>query len=175
MLHIARQMESCASFGSVVLNKILFYADHIHYRDTGKKITNFKYVRQPMGPTPAPAEYMPIKTLLINKRDAKEETRDYFGRPQKRLLALALPDYSVFSREELATLEAAINSFRTVNGSTASEISHQQELGWQLAGQMEDIPASTFLLIEDDISDTDIAWGKKHFDKFSKSRMAVRN
>jgi len=175
MLIIARQMSNCETFGSVVLNKILFYADHIHYRDTGKKITDFTYVHQPQGPTPAPKEYMPIKDELIKNRDAKEKVRDYFGKPQKRLVAEVLPDYSVFSKEELTTLEKVIADFRTINGSSASEMTHRQELGWQLSNQMEEIPPYTFLLMEGDVIESDVAWGKTQLGKFNRGRALATN
>lgn len=168
ILHIAKKMEACSGYGSVVLNKVLFYADHIHYRDTGHKITGFCYVRQLRGPTPAPNEYMPIKDRLLRDGDAREEVRDYFGREQKRLIAVAPVDYDVFSKSELRTLDSTILMFNQVDGTTASNLSHEEEIGWQLAQQMEEIPASTFLLIEDDATEEDIAWGKKALEAFAR-------
>ena len=166
ILHIAQKMEDCGTYGSVVLNKILYYADHLQYRDTGRKITDFDYVRQLRGPTPSPKQYMKVKNALIENEAAEEIVRDYFGKPQKRLIALKEADYSVFSATEMANLDTAILMFRSVNGRDASELSHVHELGWQLADQWEEIPPSTFLLMEEEPTEADVAWGQNAFDEF---------
>ena len=54
---------------------------------------------------------LPNLKQLEHDGAAKTVTRDYFGHHQKRLVALRDPDLSLFSAEEIATVDSIIRQF----------------------------------------------------------------
>ena len=68
-------------------------------------------------------------------------------------------DLAIFAPAEVAAIDDIIDVFKGVSAATASEISHS-ELGWQIAGTMEEIPPYTYLLSEGDLTEEDIEWAK---------------
>ena len=160
ILHVCREMEDCPEFGAIVLAKVLYYVDHANYLKNGKKLTGFSYVKQRLGPTPKPSEFLPIRESLISSKRIEERPKEYFGRIQKRLHAIDDPDLSVFSQDEIVLIGSIINSLTGVNGKCASNLTHE-ELSWKLAGQMEELPDYVFLLSEAQLGQTDLDWARK--------------
>lgn len=160
ILHICREMENCPEFGAIVLNKVLYFVDHANYLKYGKKLTGFSYVKQKLGPTPKPSEFLPIRERLISSNRLEEKPVEYFGRIQKRFRAIEAPDLSPFSQEEVALIGSIINSLTGVSGKTVSDLTHE-ELSWKLAGQMEELPDYAFLLSEAQLGQTDLDWARK--------------
>jgi hypothetical protein len=160
ILHICREMENCPEFGAIVLAKVLYYVDHAHYLKYGKKLTGFSYVKQKLGPTPKPSEFLPIRERLISSKRIEEKPKEYFGRIQKRLHAVGDPDLSAFTQEEVALIGSIINSLTGVSGKSASDLTHE-ELSWKLASQMEELPDYAYLLTEAQLGQTDLDWAKK--------------
>ena len=160
ILYICRQMEDCLEFGAVVLNKVLYYVDHAHYLKYGKKLTGLSYVKQKFGPTPNPAEFLPIRQRLISSKRLEETQVEYFGKIQKRLRALASPDIKVFSRDQVALIERVISAMSGVNGKGATDLTHE-ELSWELADLMEELPDYAYLLSEAQFDQADLDWAKK--------------
>jgi hypothetical protein len=168
ILYICQRMEDGPEFGSTVLNKVLYYVDHVHYLRNGQTITGMTYVKQQAGPTPAPREFLPLRQEMIDKGWISIKEREYLGRLQKRPVAKTSPDLSVFKPWEVAVIDKIIDVFKGINAITASEISHS-ELGWQLAETMEEIPPYTYLLSEGELTEEDIAWAKEAIKEYLAS------
>ena len=49
ILYVCHKMEDCHGFGAIVLNKALYYIDHVNYLQEGRKLTGFKYIKQRRG------------------------------------------------------------------------------------------------------------------------------
>jgi hypothetical protein len=62
ILLIARESEGDPRFGSIKLNKLLFYADFVAYQHLGKPITGQEYFALPQGP--APRYMVPIREKM---------------------------------------------------------------------------------------------------------------
>jgi hypothetical protein len=171
ILYVCRKMADGPEFGSTVLNKVLFYADHTFYVQQGKTITGLTYVKQESGPTPSPKQFSPLRERMINEGALKIKESSYLGKIQKRPVALATPDLEKFSGKEVATIDEVIEVFKGVNAATASEISHS-ELGWQVAGMMEEIPPFAYLLSEAELTEDDIKRAKEYIaeDRAAKLR-----
>jgi hypothetical protein len=138
-LYIASRSEQDPRFGSVKLNKILFYSDFIHYVKIGDSITGSAYKRMPNGPCP---ENLPKLLESLDKKDElKLQQRSFYGKTQKRPIALIEADLSVFTAEEISTVDYVIQELWGKNASEASDLSHQF-LGWQLAEEFATIPYS---------------------------------
>jgi len=137
VLYVSRKSEDDPRFGSTKLNKILFYADFIHYGKTGRSITGAEYQRLEWGP--APRRLLPIQRELEEGDALAIQKVEYHGRYQKRTVALREPDLSSFSGEEIATVDGVIDDLWGANASDVSDLSHRLP-SWQIAEENETIP-----------------------------------
>lgn len=141
ILYIAMKSEQHTSFGSVKLNKLLFFSDFAFFAAHGRSITGTPYVKLERGP--APKRMKELKAEMETAKAAFERTEQLPGTgfEQKRLLALRKPDLSVFEAEEIALVDSLIERYRRHTGARLSEISHEF-IGWKLAKLYEEIPYS---------------------------------
>lgn len=143
ILFISERSEGDAPFGSVKLNKLLFYADFLAYRTFGRAITWQKYQKLDQGP--CPRRMLPILRELKNDQDVGLAERDFHGFTQKRTVALREPDLSVFSADEIGLVTELIDEFWGKTAAQISDASHEF-IGWQLAELGEDIPYEVALV-----------------------------
>ena len=170
IVYICHKMRDCDGFGATLNSKALYYIDHVNYLKFGKKLTGMRYVKQKFGPTPKPQDFLPIKEKLIHEGKLEERECEYFGKLQKKLLALADPDVSCFSGEEIALIDTIIERLLPYNGKTISDVSHQ-ELSWKVADSMEELPEYAFLFTESSLTDEDLAWARRVIDEQSPSKV----
>ena len=137
ILFVSERSEGDASFGSVKLNKLLFYADFLAYLEFGRAITWQKYQKLENGP--CPRRMLPILHDLENDQDIAVVDRKYHGYTQKRTVALREPDLSMFSADEIGLVTQLIDEFWGKNAAQISDASHDF-VGWRLANIGEDIP-----------------------------------
>ena len=137
ILFISARSEGDETFGATKLNKLLFFADYLAYRQLGKSITGQEYQKLDNGP--APRRLLPIIGDMQESGDLVFSERQYFGYVQRRSVALRDPDLSCFSGEEIAIVCQLIEFW---HGKTAREISGASHHfpGWQLAETGETIP-----------------------------------
>lgn len=67
ILYISQKCADDSTFGSVKLNKILFFSDFLTYAEFGEPITGFVYQKLANGP--APNRLLPIRNDMIEKGD----------------------------------------------------------------------------------------------------------
>ena len=140
--YVAKQSEGDPAFGSIKLNKILFYADFAAYRDLGQPITGACYQKLREGP--APRELLAARDELIASGDVYVEERPYFTGIQKRLAVSerrAL-DRELFEPKEIEIVDSVIRAFYGKTAREVSDFSHR-EPGWALAENRETIPYET--------------------------------
>lgn len=137
ILLIAKHIETDPTSGSTKLNKILYFAEISHLRRTGKAITGSEYQKQPHGPTLR--RMPPIIRELESQGAAKEIEEDYFGYPQKKLVALREPDLSAFSAEEIESVLDMVRQFWGKSAREVTDISHEDP-GWRAVDIGETIP-----------------------------------
>lgn len=165
ILYVSRKMETAAGFGSVLLNKVLYFMDHTQYVKTGETITGFSYIKQLRGPTPNPAQFLPLKNDMVEKREIREKSVEKFGFIQKRVIAIAHADVSKFAPEEIALMDEVIETFMDVSATAASDLTHDM-LAWKIAVLKEELPHFTYLLSQADLTDEDLRWGEEAIAKF---------
>lgn len=114
---------------TVKLNKLLFYADFGHYKQTGFSISGIRYCAIPKGPVPD--EYRILNDLLVQQgyleqvyTEWQDEVVETFQPNPARQV-----DISIFSHSELETLTRTAQTFRYVKTTDLIERSHQ-EIGW---------------------------------------------
>jgi hypothetical protein len=158
MLYVAEKLADDAQFGSIKLNKVLFYSDFLAYGQFGRPITGATYRRLARGP--APRVLPEIRAQLIEDREAVEAPGTRFGHQRSRLVPLRSADLSIFSALEIALVDTVIEDFRQKNAYQVSEYSHK-EAAWQLAPTGEDIPYSAVFLSSQKPSLSDMERGQE--------------
>jgi hypothetical protein len=150
VIYIAQNSTDDPTFGSVKLNKVLYYSDFASYRLLGRPITGAKYQKLLEGP--APRELLSVRDGLIQCGDAQIETRPYFTGQQKRLVIATGREANkeIFDPSELELVDEVIDYFHGKTAREVSDFSHR-EPGWVLARDRETIPYETAWLSGDPI------------------------
>ncbi len=110
------------------LNKLLFYADFLHYKRTGFSISGCNYRAIQLGPVPS--HFRELFGILESQRfiSIEEELFDHGGTGERFYGSSAFNE-KLFSPIELAHMHELIDRFEDVRTRQLIEISHQ-ELGW---------------------------------------------
>jgi hypothetical protein len=159
VLYIAEKSADDPNFGATKLNKLLAFCDFLAYGKLGKPVTGATYAKAEHGPMPR--QLGAIQQDLVSQRAAAVQARDYFGYPQKRLIALRRPDLSRFTAEEIALVDQIIDELWDHNASAASALSHSILVGWQLAAWGDDIPYTSVFLSAEPPTPADIQRGQE--------------
>ena len=83
--------------------------------------------------------------MLIADGEASLVAEEFLGYQQHRLVPLRGADLTVFSAEELATIDKVLDDLRGLNARQVSDLSHE-EAGWRLVGFGDDIPYEAALV-----------------------------
>jgi uncharacterized phage-associated protein len=134
---VAEKSEADRRFGAVKLNKLLYYMDMRAFRELGQPISGATYQRLREGP--APREMLPALRELRREKAIEEEVRQFYDRPQKRVVPQRRADTEMFSPEERAIIDEVIADLIYMNAGQVTQLSHQ-EWGWRLAKDGEPIP-----------------------------------
>lgn len=160
MLYIAKKAETVPNFGSIKMNKVLFYSDFLWYARTGQSITGMKYVKKDHGP--APCGLLPVQEQLLNAKDAKIDFRPVFPRgTEKRLIAIRNPRLNgLFEPEQIAFVDDVFEEIAPFAAKVISDLTHEH-LGWRLADFDEEIPYFTVFLNDQVALASDIKRGTR--------------
>jgi len=158
VLYVCTASDSDEAFGSIKLNKLLFYSDFLHYLQYGTPITGQEYQKLKNGP--APRQMLPLLNDMQTADQLAIAQRSYFGLTQRRPVALREADLSRFSAQEIAIVDHVLRSFQKHNGMEISELSHNFA-GWQLAEEGETIPYSSALLRGGELTTQERRWAQE--------------
>ena len=137
--YVCAKCDDPKKLGATKLNKILWYADTIAYRETGKTISGEKsYIKRQHGPVP--------KKILLVLEQLKENEKILqrnVGR-LKEFIPLQPADPSQFTRKEQEIIDSVIEI--VCNDHTASSISElSHDMIWEAAKEGEEIPVYAVL------------------------------
>jgi putative zinc finger/helix-turn-helix YgiT family protein len=105
----------------VRLNKLLFYADFLHFKNFGTAISGAKYAALPMGPVPD--NYAPIFGLIErNGYVLTDLINDYEGLVPKEKF-----NKELFTQKELETMKSVLDVFMYKKTDEIVELSHQEK------------------------------------------------
>jgi len=109
------------------LNKLLWYCDFLHFKETSVSITGTRYVPLPYGPVPDNYELIIANMLhegLLEKNEIPfDTTRGVVG---EQLTALVKPDESMFSEQEIKVMNFVADTFREYTSTEIMNKSHQE-------------------------------------------------
>ena len=143
LLYVAERLQHDRAGGATKLNKVLFFADFAHVRRTGAPITGADYQKLPHGP--APRRLKPIRDGLVAKGEARLAREEFLGYELHRLVPRRPADTTVFSKEELETIEHVLSDLDGLNARQVSDLAHD-EAGWRLVEEGDVIPYEAALV-----------------------------
>ncbi len=158
ILYVSQRSVDDPKFGSVKLNKILYYADFWSFTKLGRSITGATYQHLPEGP--APRELLTQREELIQRGELRIESRVYHHRSQKRPVAQRDADRALFSPDELALLDEAIEYLRPFDAAEVSDLSHR-EWGWRLTSDGDVISYRTAWLSAEPLDQEQVEFGER--------------
>lgn len=137
LLYVAERLRGDRAGGATKLNKALFFVEFTHLRRHGCAISGCEFQKLTHGP--APRRLLPVRKQLVDEGAAELVSEDFLGRPQHRLVPTRSANVSVFSAEELATIDDVLTDLVDLTGTQVSELSHD-EPGWNLTELGDTIP-----------------------------------
>lgn len=143
LVYVATRLQGDRSGGATKLNKVLFFADFAHVRRCGVPITGADYQKLEHGP--AARRLRPVRDRLVERGDAELVDEEFLGYRQHRLSPTREADVSVFTDEELATIDAVLADLDGLTARQVSDLSHE-EAGWRLVEPGETIPYEAALV-----------------------------
>ena len=161
--------ELCANdptYGSVKLNKILYFADFMAYRELGKPITGATYFKLAEGP--APRQLLAARRELVEEGRLTLEHRPYFHGVQIRPIVVDASSHEgLFSDDEIQIVTSIIDYLKGMSDRDVSDISHR-EPGWIIVEDKADIPYETAWLTQDYVDQTDEALALQMAEQYFK-------
>jgi len=116
--------------GSVLetkLNKLLWYCDFLHFKETSISITGSQYVHLPYGPVPDNYERIIgiMQPELLNMDEIPFNTKEgiVLG---KQFTTLVEPDKSLFTENEIRVMDFIADTFRNFNSKEIKDKSHRE-------------------------------------------------
>lgn len=172
ILYVARETEGDESCGATKLNKILFYADFRAYQMLGRSISGQTYQKLQHGP--APRGIVPAVEAMEENKECVWADRNYFGLPQKKLVALREADLGGFTASEIDVVRDVIDEMRSLSGRQTSDLSHEF-VGWQAADYGDDILYETVFVGEmRELSGEEREWAAEAADRHLDGDDAAR-
>jgi hypothetical protein len=110
------------ALGNTKLHKVLYYADMLHYLDTGNPLTGVDYQRQRFGPT--------ARHLAQALRELETEQRisvgtvNYYGFAKSQYEPLRTPDRSRLTDDDIRLIEHVAGFVCARTAAEISEFSH---------------------------------------------------
>ncbi len=129
VLYIADRCNTDSWYGKTKLYKTLFYSDFGMYEKTRRSITGTRYLAWEHGPVPESQERGYIERIMIEDGELALQKKG----EQRRYIPLREPDLSVFTAEEIAVVDEAIERLKDDTAVAASARSHRDSLGWKAA------------------------------------------
>jgi Protein of unknown function (DUF4065) len=125
-------------FGTTKLYKVLWFADAREFVLTKRSITDAVYIREKYGPVP---KFGILAREQLEREGAIKTSKEG---PMMRIVALRAPDVSIFSKNELKTVDYWIEHIDKEH--TAQSISEQShDYAWDIAKMGEEIPLYAIL------------------------------
>jgi uncharacterized phage-associated protein len=144
-----------SELGNVKLHKILYFADMLHFADTGRALTGVEYLKQKYGPC---ARH--LTKAICHLRDEgrlRVERRDFHGFKKMDYIALGEVRLSRLDNEKIVALLDAVMEFVCKHSANEiSELSHNA--AWEVAQVGQPIPYYTaFWLQPPEVTEDDVA------------------
>ena len=146
--------------GATKLNKALWFIDTFYFLETGKSLTNTRYVRRRMGPVPSWETLNNALDNLEHSGDITIKKNDFHGYLQTNYVANTKPNVN-FGKKQKNLVDEIIDIITTKHtAGSISEISHDEI--WGIAEDGEELPIYTCLVSKNgNVTDEMRKWAKQ--------------
>ncbi|RLA95169.1 MAG: hypothetical protein DRG83_18885, partial [Deltaproteobacteria bacterium] len=127
LIHMIIFFATMCRLNKTKLNKLLFYADFLHYKEHGKPISNVPYVKLPHGPAPESYNailgilegtgHIEITEVVLNKGK---------GVIEEQITAVRPFDQKLFDEKELEILRKVALHLGGKTGAELSKLAHNE-------------------------------------------------
>lgn len=159
--YVIRRTEP-SELGATKLNKILWFADIEHYRQHGNTITGLStYIRMPNGPVPdgiGKALFGLKQQGAISERKARVIDYD-----RREFVWLKEPNITMFSADEIDTLNVFIDIIRKQPAGFVSDVTHKDAL-WKVLENGCPMPIRAASVIPRTPSVRELKWAQSSAD-----------
>lgn len=124
ILYLAKRLDGVLK---TKLNKLLWYCDFLHFKETSLSISGSQYLRLQYGPVPNNYDFitdMMRDEGLLDKMEVIFNARA--GVVGEEFTALVEPDKSIFSEKELQVMNFVADTFRNYTSKRIMEKSHKE-------------------------------------------------
>jgi len=147
ILFVCERSSNFEFFGLVKLNKILWRADFQSFRERQIPVTGRQYQRQPQGPVAV--DMPPLLNEMLGAGLLKWGETNVPN--ERRPVALASPVMRWFSPDDVRYLSEAIDHYRDLTATDASERSHGT--AWDVRQDGDPMPYEAALLSDEGLPD----------------------
>lgn len=144
--------------GATKLNKVLWLADIIAFRERSDSVTGVEnYKRLPHGPVPIQITSA-LKNLKEDNLIAESSNPTPLGN-RREFVSLVEPDIESFSKSDIDIIHRAIEFITPLSAAKISEITHDSY--WEEVPENGDMAPSAASLVLRDFDESSIAWAEK--------------
>jgi len=149
ILYVATKCAKAERMGLIKLNKILWKADFDAFAARQRPITGREYQRLDLGP--APKEMPPLLRDMLRDGLIELVPTDFGeGIIEQRPIALARPNLTLFTKDDLAFVDAAIAYYWDKTGRETSDDSHG--VAWKSHGNKTPMYYELSYLSDDEVT-----------------------
>ena len=152
IVYCSDRSKNDPDFGSVKLNKILYFSDFMAYERFGQPLTGVVYQKLEHGP--APRAMLHVRRELIDEGVISLKTVSVFGLKQQRTVAHRKAIMNLFFADEVALVDEVIESLTGQNAKDVSLRSH--DLRWKSVHLGDDIPYDFIYLDTSELTPEDV-------------------
>jgi hypothetical protein len=167
IIYLTSKLKDKSDYESILLEKALYLIDSISYIRKGKPITDFKYIKENHGPSPA--QLPSISKNLVANGELQKIKAEYPGGTHFKWIAAREPDIEVFEKDEILLINDVLERISNQKVTDISDFPHNL-LGWMVANDKEEIPYYTSLFISKKPEAKDYEWALKAVEKYEASR-----
>jgi len=124
ILYLVKRLDGVLK---VKLNKLLWYCDYLHFKETSVSITGTQYIRLPLGPVPDNYERIIgiMQPDLLSMDEIPFNTKEGIVLGEE-FTALVEPDESIFSEQEIKAMNFIADTFRNDTSTSIKKKSHHE-------------------------------------------------
>ena len=123
--------EAVKPLGKTKLFKLLYFTDVTHLRTAGEPITGTEYLKYPYGPVPMQGDFA-LRELQKHRLISQKRVQMSNEHFMREVTALQMPDMTMFTEQEMRTIQRVIQQYGEDTASVLSWKSHQ-EYAWLFA------------------------------------------
>jgi len=164
ILYISDRSAFDPNFGRTKLNKILYFADFVSFRERGKPITGAKYMRWEHGPMPR--HLKPITDKMVHDGELDEQSRDSYIHTQQRFIPKRKARTEIFNEEELLLVDAIIKELEDDTATDVSIKTHGRV--WKITSNGDPIPYEAAFVSDAGLTEGAFEWASKLIQKYDK-------